>query len=538
MGKSARISLSEAIEDPLLFRTAFYGTGKDGDNGFTPQQAVVIKAIYGLALSEEELYWWAALNGEGIWDELGYLTGVRAPFAYTPTEFQDITLTCGRRGAKTSISSFIVAYEALCGGHHEYLGRAKRQLPVLLQIAQDVKTARANLRTHILSYLESSPVGRASLGNLKETVTMDTIRLPFSEIVVGAPNIKLRGQSVAVAALDEVGSWPKDMESAAPDMEIERAITPAMLQFEFRKRLKTSTPMTKEGLLWRAHETGTYGHKLSYPKSRRRVLVLEAPTAFFMNPTVTRADLEDERAKDELGFKREIMAEFSDSVTGFLSAAQLRASVEKGVTIRAPRPGVLYVATIDAGFRRDAFVLSIAHLENGKYVQDVLESWRGSKEVPLSPAMVMGYVAGRCKEYSISVLVSDQYHSESLQELAEQNGIALEPCPLTNQLKKTMYSSLQLMLMQGRLVFLDHPDLVDELAKLEKTLTSSGAVQISGKRDDHAMAVALNLHRALQFGEVAAAKPDAPKATDPSALFWEFQRKKRSGGGAEVPWYR
>ena len=531
---SNRIPLAEAIEEPLLFHDAFYGTGKKDDQGFSIPQRAIIKAIYGLPLDDKELLTWAALNGQGVYDDLGYLVDVRAPFAYTPgTEFEDITLILGRRWAKTSLSSFILGYEAICGGHWEHLGRSKHQVPIFLQVAQDLATARANLRQHILSVLESSPIGRKEIGDVKTNVTAEEIRLAKGRIIVAAPSIKARGQSVAVAALDECGFWPSDAEAAAQDVEIERAIIPAMAQFPFRKRLKTSTPLTKQGILWMARDLGTYGHRVGSPESRRKVMVLQGPTATAENPTVTRAFLQTERDKDPEAFNREFLAQFADSITGFLSRTLLDAAVPRGLRQRPAKPDTLYVATMDPAFRRDTFALSIGHIEDGKFILDLLEGWRGTRDVPISPAVVMTYIAGRLKEYGIRSIVSDQYHMESLQELAEQQDFALEPFPLTNQVKKQMWGEFALMLAQGKLALLDHPDFIDECAKLEKTLTASGATQISGTRDDYAMCVALNLHRALQFGERR--PPQAVvKPTTHEEQFWAALRAKKP---SEQPWY-
>ena len=530
-----RIGLDEAIHEPLLFQHAFFG-GQKGQVGFTKPQQALVKAVYGLPLDEEELVVWSALNGEGIYDDLGYLQQVRSTFAYQPgEEFEDISLILGRRFAKTSISSFIIAYEALCGGHQEYLGRSSRQVPIFLQVAQDVATAKANLRQHILSALESSPIGRTELGDVQKSVTAESIRLKHSLILVGAPSIKgLRGQAVAVTAMDEVGYWPKDVEAAAPDVEIERAIIPAMVQFPFRKRIKTSSPAAKEGILWRDYELGTYGHRVGGRPEHRRLMVLRGPTAVSLNPTVTRADLAKERAKDELAFRREFLAEFQDSTTGFLNPDLLRQAIDKGITRRPPVAGILYTATIDPGFRRDAFVLSIGHTEGGNFLLDLVESWRGTPTAPLSPTIIMAYVAGRCAEYGVRLVYSDQYHLESLQELAEQHRLTLSPSPLTAQLKKKMWGDFILLLQQHRLRLLDHHDLLDECLKLERTLSAHGVVHIGGTRDDHAMAVALCLHHALPLGEALHAPPASPSQTH-ADLFWAARRRQHETAG--TPWW-
>jgi len=494
-----------------------------------PEQQAMLKMLYGLPLDSTELRLWHALNGAGIYDDCGFLVDVDdCGLAPPTTEFEDATFVIGRRGTKTSISSFIVAYEALCGGHKQHL-RNPRQEPRFIQVAQDLATAKANLRQHILPYLESSPVGRNELGDPKKSVTADTIRLAnCGLIVVAPPNIKVRGQAVPVAAGDEIAFWQKDKESAAPDFEVINAITPGMAQFPHRKLLKMSSPWTKEGVLWKDYsDIGTYGRHLTDPDQRKaftRTLVLKAPSAT-VNPTLSRratsrpvaiAAARDyllrERAKDASAFSREFLAEFSDSVSGFLPVPLLRRAATDqtgGATSpaprrRTPRPGVRYVASMDPGFRGDAFAFCIGHLDGGSFVQDVMEGWRGSAEQPLSPHLCIALAAAQCKEYGVTVVSSDQHHLDSLQEIAQNFGLLVEPHIFTNQAKRVMWSEFITLLHQDKLRLLSDDETLRELGAMERILSPNGSIRYAGKRDDRASVLAMCVHRAIQYGETHA----------------------------------
>lgn len=528
---SSRISFQEAIAEPLLFKKSFEVLSK-------PQQAI-LKFIYGLPITKEEKIYWDAFNGFGLYDDLGYLIGTSGEFPYVPREMTDITLIVGRRSGKTSaVSSFVVAYEALCGGHKDYLGKGSRQDPVFLQVCQDLATAKDNIRQFILDILEKSPVGKATLGDVKLSVTADMIRLKgCGRIVVGAPTIKLRGQAIAICAMDELAVWPKDRESSNPDSEVERSVTPAMLQFPQKKLIKTSTPMTEEGLLWKATSIGTYGQFIGFPNEHKTTLVLRSPTAAFENPIITRGELQKEKLKDPEAFGREFLAQFSKSVSGFLSTHLLRQSVVKGVRERQPKNGQLYVAALDPAFRGDAFAFCIGHMENGKFLLDVMQSWRGTPEQPISPSMVLALVADYCKRYGIKSVVSDQHHLDSLQELAGQHNLSIEPCIFTANVKKVIWSEFASMLNQERLSLLDHTELLEECMALEKHITQAGTMQFYGKRDDHATVCALCLHRVLQFGE-RLVKEDLLKPILHEDLFWQNFKKthgKKSTEGS--PWW-
>lgn len=518
-----RIPAIEAFSEPLLLKKSY--------QQLSIGQRVVLKAIYAIPLEgDEEKAIWAALNGKGVYDDLGFLVRTTGEVAFPTEESKDITVICGRRWGKShEISSLMVVYEALCGGHKAYVGA--RQDPVILQVSQDLDTAKKCLRQFILDHLLESPIGTRELGDLKKSVTADTIRLGTALITVAPPTIKIRGQAVPVCAMDELAVWPKDREAASPDFEVQRAVSPATMQFKFPKILKTSTPWTKEGLLWEAAQMKQAGLLM------RHQIVLSAPTGLSGNPHASRAFLREERTKDAEAFRREFLAEFFDSITGFLSASLLRTTVTNGQSRRAPEPGRLYIATLDPAFRRDAFAFAIGHLEKGVWVLDHLESWRGTPAAPESPTRVLSSVARTCKAYGVRLVVSDQYHLESLQELAQGHGLVIEPCPMTAMVKNTMWGEFQSLLTQGKLKLLDHTDLLAELASLEKTLSPTGTVSISGKRDDLAMVVALNVHKCLQMGEPRASAEELRKQIPLSKqVKMRIEKRNRQPKGSGLWW--
>lgn len=507
-----RIPFAEAISEPLLFKKGF--------DRLSPPQQAVLKIIYGLPLDAAGLRYWSAFMGEGIYDELGFLTDVRKAVPYVPQEYADITLIIGRRAGKTSaISSAVIAYEALCGGHKKFVG--EKQDPVYLQVAQDLQTAKENLRQFIFEWLDGSPIGHKELQYFGASGrTADTIRLRHARITVGPPSVKLRSQAIACCAMDELGVWPKDRESANPDVEVQRAVEPALLQFfPFDKIVKTSTPMTEEGLLWQAAQTGTRGQFLAPERqgAYARTLVLRMPTAAMENPAMNREAggarvfLSEKRQKDAEAFPREYLAQFSKSVAGYLSTDLLRAAVSVGVLARAAEPGQFYMAALDPAFKRDAFAFCIGHLQYGQFVQDYVHSWKGSKDQPLRPGAVMDEIAAMCGMYGIRVVTSDQYHSETLMELAMTRGLIVEPMPMTLEVKHRIWTNFNSLLLQRKIRLVDHPEMLEELMMLERVLTKFGNLQFFGKRDDLAIVTALCCFKAVQMGEPAGARKTAAK---------------------------
>jgi len=108
------------------------------------------------------------------------------------------------------------------------------------------------------------------------------------------------------------------------------------------------------------------------------------------------------------------------------------------------------------------------------------------------------------KQYGINVVASDQYSNEALTEMALMRGMILDYSPLTLTLKQQMWSEFNYLLNQRKMRLVDHPDMINELLKMERIITKLGNQQYvgAGTRDDLAMCTALCVHKALQWGEV------------------------------------
>jgi hypothetical protein len=464
-----------------------------------PQQ-VALKALYGVPLDPNkcdhtgwsEIDFWSAGQGFADYNDLGYLTSV-AKLPYAPKKYSEGWFICGRRAGKSdALASTIVCYEAALGGHEQHVRRGQQAM--CFQIAQDLRMARYSLN-FILATIESSPI----LRKLVKAKTADRIDLTTGiTIAVVPPSLKaVRGYANPVSVLDEVGVWYQDAEAANPDYEILRAVTPGQLQFPNRMIVGISSPWNKAGLLYKYFDAGTDGRNAAESEKLefKDTLVWHGTTASMGNPRVTKEYLATEQAKDPRAFERECLAVFQDSITGFLSSALLKECIDKGVLERPAQLRNFYVAAIDPAFRRDAFALCIAHADDsGRVVLDVLRRWTPQHGVPLNPAEIMEEIAPLLRSYRIGVITSDQYHIDTLQQLALSHKFAIEDFTFTGTSKASVYANLQQLLNQKRIQFLDEPESLKELRSLERTLTKMGTVRIaapSGMHDDMASAVAL-----------------------------------------------
>jgi hypothetical protein len=522
-----RIPFAEAISEKALLKKRFSELS-------VPQQAA-LKIFYGLPLDkEEELKFWAISQQRCSYDHLGYPQDVQ-PLPYAPKEYEQAWLCLGRRWGKTdAFTSTVLAYEAALGGHEEYIRKGAQQAVCFL-VAQDLRLARQNLPL-IQATIESSPLLKKEITN----ITADFIELKNGLSIGVAPaNPKaLRGYAVPVVGMDEVGMWYTDSESANPDYEIERAVKYAQGQFPFRKRLGTSTPWIKEGLLWKYHTAQTEGRNV--PEKERvpykGILALHASTAASGNPLITKDWLESEHARDPEAFERECLARFSDAISGFLNASLLSGAVDPGVVERAPSAAHFYVAALDPAFRKDAFGFTIVHHDKKRgIVQDVIRRWKAPSGSVLNPAEILNEMVPILQAFRIPVVYSDQYQLESLQQLAINNGFSIEGVDFTAKSKARIFGNLQQLVNQGRLRLLD-PDkntdareLVHELTILERRNLPGGGVQIaapSGKHDDMAAVTALAAYKATWMDQGVSRKVETKEPTIFEKCMASIQRKK------------
>jgi len=509
-----RIPFAEAVSEKLLLKKRF-------EQEISLEQRTVLKIFYGMPLNAEEERMWQLFQGQVPVDELGYPLWDQqtTSIPYVPKEYVQMWAIMGRRSGKTdSIISTALAYEAVLGGHLAEVRPG--QETVVYLISQTKEVGVMNL-AFVRQALESSPILAKEIDRLlaEEIILKNGVTIKSAP-----PSLKSqRGLAIPVVAFDEVGFWYKDSDSANPDYEVERAIRWNQLQFKNAKRFGISSPWTKEGLLYRYHMAGTEGRKLHTESEKPKyagILVVNASTAAMGNPLVTREKLESERIADEESFKRESLAEFTDSVSGFLSGNLLDQAVDVGVAERPayprpmeeqtpgkPDPHFVYVAAMDPAFRSDSFGFAITHYDPEKgVVVDVARRWNPTPGTKLNPEVILQEIVAVCAKYRIKMLYSDQYQLESLQQLALKYGIVIDGVDFTARSKGQIFGNFQQLVNQKRLRLLDpkgHPaaqEMYTELCQLERIARANGSVSISappGKHDDMACCVALAAYKCI-----------------------------------------
>lgn len=540
-----RFPFAEAIKDKNLLKPRWETLSK-------PQQ-VALAAFYGLPLSEEEQLVWAILQGSCEYDELGYPTKVY-PLEYIPKEYDTFCGIVGRRSGKTDVFAGTIAlYEILLGGHTAE-AKQGQELAVFF-VAQDVDAASRNMPFIYLA-AKTSPI------LFKEVAGEPTAsHLKFKNKITVYPepcNItSSRGYAIPVVIMDEVGFWYTDPKAANPDIEVQRALMYAQSQFTFKKQVIISTPWTKEGLLWEYNQAGTEGRRLlcqhckdkellfcNHPSEEKGkydgVLVINAPTAAMANPEINRQKLISLYKRDPVAYPRESLAQFQDSISGFLSRGLLELARDVGVVQRQAEKRHFYVAAIDPAFRNDDFAFTIFHHDPEKgIVQDYFKKWTPpSTKDRLNPAIVLDEIGEVLRYYGISNVFSDQYQLESLQQIALARGFNIQGVDFTAASKTKILGNLEQLVNLKRIRLLDNNDVLNQLAQLEKRKTAGGVMQISapqGKHDDAAMVTALAAFQAVWLLSSPEQVEQKPK-THAQQGMEQIQRKQRELASMEDDW--
>jgi hypothetical protein len=452
----------------------------------SPAQETLLRAIYGLPLSDDQLELYRMCTGRQM----------------APTvAFAEATVIAGARAGKDSrIAAPIACYEAVFGRHERHLAPGERG--VIPLVAQDQRATKIAFG-YIREYLTRSPL----LNALVEEVLASEIVLGNGITITCFPSTlrSLRGWSMPVGVMDEVAFYRVEGQADA-DVEIQASIRRGMISFPTARLVKISTPYMKGGILY---DDFTRGFGQDDPD----LLVWKASSRV-MNPAmITAGRLEQMRRLDAIRFAREYEAEFTEDVDAFLPAACVDQAVMRGRRELPPREGVRYLAAVDpSGGGADAFTLAIAHAEGKdserRIVQDVMRGWRtrGTESADLEG--IVKEIATICRRYRLSSVCGDRYAAQWVRERFRAEGVRYEepeikvpndPGAMRYLDKSLAYLEIEPLFTQGRVDILDHPELARELKLLERRPRAGGRTVVdhpTGGHDDYANALAVAATRA------------------------------------------
>lgn len=432
-------------------------------------QGAALNALYGQPLTHDELTVYRLATEREL---------------YTPREYREADFICGRRSGKSSkLAANIAVYESVFRKHA--LAPGERGHVVVIATTQRQASV---VFDYILARLEDSPTLRHLIQGEPRADEVDLTN--GITIAVWPCNFRsIRGLSIVCAICDEIAFW-RDTESGAnPAGEVLKAIRPAMATFPAAKLVKISSPYAKQGVVWDDFQAR---HK------RDDLLVWRLDSAT-MNPTLDRDFLAAEEQRDADFFRREYLAEFWESASGFLPPELVDAAVVPGRYELAQGDGFM-AAALDAAFRGDNFAFSaVRRTEDGRILQAVNRLWRGSRAKPVNLAATVEQIVADLRRFGIQRIAGDQHCAEPIrQALAAQCIEFVQRTTLGN--RSQCFNTLRTLVASGQIELLDDPAQTAELKSLEQVVTASGSVRIEASgsgHDDRAVALALAAHEAM-----------------------------------------
>jgi hypothetical protein len=398
------------------------------------------------------------------------VAGDRQPPKHRVREFW---ASAGRRSAKTEMAAGISVYLAAFASPKVIAG----ETPTVLLLAASQDQAREAFN-RCRGFLTESPALRREI----ESMNRSEIRLRNgTTLAVHANSFRsVRGRTLLAAVLDEVAYW-RDETSATPDVEVYRAVLPA-LATTHGMLIGVSSPYRRNGLLFEKHRD-------YFGQDHDDILVVEGATSIF-NPTIDRAEIEAQRAADPAGAKSEWDAEFRSDLSSYLDDPLIEAAVDHGrPTELPPQRGFYYEAFCDAsgGVGRDAYTIAIGHKEGEHYIVDLV---RGTKPaMPFDPHEVTRAYGMLCQEYKVGTVTGDFYGAQWTAGAWSRTGVTYVKSDLP---KSQIYLEVLPCFTRGLVHLPDHQRLLRELRLLERTTHKSGRDTVDhgrNGRDDHANSV-------------------------------------------------
>jgi len=311
---------------------------------------------------------------------------------------------------------------------------------------------------------------------------------------------------------DEIGHALDTEGGNAAGASLFQALSPSTAQFgNLGKVFLLSSPWVQQGIFWdlfKQARSGQFQH----------MQAVQAPT-WEVNPTISREWLEQERLRDPELFNVEYGANFSQSLSAFLDAALVDATVNCD---RGPLPplaqfkGKYFLALDPARGGRDDYTACIVHMDHQRLVVDQFHefkpTWGQGLKAQVAIAQVEDWILEQHKLYGFHEAVLDQYNSQSsVQRLTGQ--LRIRELTWTVSSKIEAYSKLRELVNGGNLELYPHTKAIQQLKGLVVTYRPGGTWHVSGGSgsavDDFASALA---------GAVLAARQPRPLAPPPQAF--------------------
>jgi hypothetical protein len=374
----------------------------------------------------------------------------------------------GRGGGKTLHAAFVCVYLSASRDWRAVLGPG--EIAVVALVTPDRAQSRQAFNFIRGLFRGSALLERLIIGETRQSVTLSTgVRIEIHT----ASFRSTRGYGFAAVVIDEAAFLPTGEQSANPDVELVRAVTPGLARVDGSLLLVVSTPYAKRGVLF--SEFQKWG-------------VDNAPTLIWraasrcMNPTIPQATVDTALREDAEAGRAEWTAEFRGDLESYVSREAVEAAIVPGRHELLPSPWQEHVAFVDpSGGSKDSMTLAIAHGDDaGRAVLDCLREVRPPPA--FSPEKVVGEFAAVLHAYRVREVTGDHFGGVFVREPFARHNITYR---LSERVKSDIYASFLPLLNSGRVELLDDRRLVSQLVSLERRTARGGKDSIDHRPGAH-----------------------------------------------------
>jgi hypothetical protein len=327
--------LDQALIDQNLLGRAL------GDAAPWAQWLTVLKAFQGVALTPSETDFFLSVSGG------------RMPPA---TPMSELWCVVGRRSGKSRMAAAVAVWAAL-QEHRLVPGEVGS-----VMVMSPTKDQAQAVFGYCLGFLESAPLLAAEV----VSATAGEIRLRGNIVIsIHAANHRsIRGRTVLAAVFDETAFW-RDAESTSPDIEVYRAVLPALAS-SGSPLVSISTPYAKSGLL---HDK----FQRFFGRSDEDTLVIRGRSLDFNTTTLDPKVIAKAFKNDPEAASAEWDGEFRSDVSSFFDDAVIEDAIDYKRPLELPPRGHAYFAFVDpTGGGSDYYSCCVAHKEDDRFICDVI----------------------------------------------------------------------------------------------------------------------------------------------------------------------
>lgn len=380
---------------------------------------------------------------------------------------REVYVGAGRRSGKSRFGSLVAVWLAA----QEYGQLAPGESAVVVNVAPDRKQAGIDLE-----YSKGIVSGSKLLSDeLANAGTQDTLTFKHrTQLEVASASYRtVRGRTLAGAVVDESAFLRAD-DSALPDLELARALRPALLTLK-GLMLVISSPHRKIGLLHDAFKR-FYGND-----SETRGIYIQA-TSRQLNPTLDEEAVAEAMRDDPTAAASEYLGLFRADLQSYLDDATVDAAIMSNRLMLSRDPRIRYVAFADpsAGVvGGDSFTLAVAHQEVGRrVVLDVARTFAP----PFQPSEIVRQCVETLSAYGCSTVTGDNYARNWCAEAFQQRGITYMSSSLS---KNEIYLEALPLLTASVAELLDIPQLRTQLLLLERRPRAGGRDTVDHPKGAH-----------------------------------------------------